>query len=111
MKVVTIGRNQANDVIIDDHLVSRHHVQIIQDDNGRFTIQDMNSTNGTFVNGNQIMRPTPLQKTDIVRIGNQVLPWLNYFTQPIANQGKGSNTTTLQQKRSQTFFDKSTNIF
>ena len=35
MKVVTIGRNQANDVIIDDHLVSRHHVQIIQDDNGR----------------------------------------------------------------------------
>ena len=111
MKVITIGRHHTNDVIIDDQLVSRHHVQIIQDNNGNYVIQDMNSTNGTFVNGNKIHRPTPLQKTDIVRIGNQILPWLNYFMEPVANQGIGSDSATLQQKKSKTFYEKFTSIF
>lgn len=111
MKVITIGRLYTNDVIIDnDDLVSRHHLQIIKDDNGLYTIQDMNSTNGTFVNGNRITRPTMLQETDIVRVGNQILPWLNYFNQPIPRSGKGSNKTTIQNK-GKTFFEKLTSIF
>lgn len=111
MKVVTIGRHYTNDVIINDNNVSRHHVQIIQEDGGSYFIQDMNSLNGTFVNGNKITHPTPLQQTDIVRIGNQILPWLNYFTQPIKNHGPGSNDTTEPDNKHKSFWEKLTSIF
>lgn len=111
MKVVTIGRLNDNDVIIADDKVSRHHVQIILDDNGNYIIQDIGSRNGTYVNGNKITHPTPLNKADIIRIGNTILPWLKYFTQPIINNGVGSNAATLQQKKSKTFYEKLTSLF
>lgn len=79
MKVITIGRGSENEVTISDDKVSKHHAQIIQADNGNFSIVDLNSTNKTFVNGHEIVRETPLKATDIVRIGNTILPWNTYF--------------------------------
>lgn len=80
MKIVRIGRDRANDVVVDDPLVSRSHCQIIQDEYGGFTIID-NSTNGTFINGTQIGKGsvTRLNEKDIVRIGNEALPWTTFF--------------------------------
>ncbi|MDR2065261.1 MAG: FHA domain-containing protein, partial [Prevotellaceae bacterium] len=54
MKVITIGRKPENSVVINDPLVSRHHLQIIQDDSGNFRLADFGSKNGTFVNGKRI---------------------------------------------------------
>ena len=48
--VVTIGRALDNDVIIDSAEVSRHHARVEYRD-GQFRVQDLNSTNGTGVNG------------------------------------------------------------
>ena len=79
MKIITIGRSPSNDVNINDPKVSRAHCQIIQDDNGRFRLVDVNSLNGTFVNGTQRHGEVPLNKTDIIRIGNTTLPWQSYF--------------------------------
>jgi hypothetical protein len=79
MKVITIGRNPNNDIIVDDTKVSRTHLQIIQDDNGKFSVVDFNSTNGTFVNEQQIKGEVPLMPNDILRIGNHTLPWESYF--------------------------------
>lgn len=80
MKIVKIGRSSSNDVNIDDKLVSRAHCQIIQDDNGEFTIIDANSLNGTFINGTKRHGQVKLNPNDIVRIGNTTLPWQSYFT-------------------------------
>ena len=80
MKVISIGRSNDNDVCIDDLYVGRHHCQIVQHDNGTYTIVDMNSRNGTFVNGRRIFGEVQLQPYDSVTIGHTNLPWRSYFT-------------------------------
>lgn len=79
MKVITIGRSSENDVSLSDMNVSRHHAQIIQADNGTYTITDLNSLNGTFVNGQRIFGSTVLRENDFVKIGDSILPWKQYF--------------------------------
>ena len=81
MKVITIGRSRENNNIkIDDEKVSRNHLQIVQDDNGNYTVMDLGSTNGTFVNGQRIQRSAQLNPGDILKIGNSTLPWQSYFS-------------------------------
>ena len=78
MKVITIGRDLNNDIVVNDSKASRHHLQIIKA-GGSFRIVDFNSTNGTFVNDQKISGEIALFPNDIVRIGNTVLPWQTYF--------------------------------
>ena len=80
MKVITIGRsNEGNDVIIDDPWVSRHHFQIVQDNEGSFRLADFGSTNGTYINGQKVSGEVNLDENDIVRVGNTIIPWKQYF--------------------------------
>ena len=79
MKVITIGRGQDNDIEVNDVNASRNHVQIVQSDSGSYSVVDLGSTNGTYVNGQRITGETPLQAQDIIKIGNTVLPWQSYF--------------------------------
>ena len=80
MKVITIGRDLDNDIVVNDSKASRHHLQIICE-GGSYRIVDFNSTNGTFVNDQKISGETALLMNDRVRIGNTVLPWQTYFPQ------------------------------
>lgn len=80
MKVVTIGRSSSNNVRIDDPYVGRYHCQIVQHDDGSFTIVDMNSTNGTFVNGKRIYGEVPLLPSDVLTIGHSNLNWMLYYS-------------------------------
>jgi|GEM_PF-5797461 len=80
MKVITIGRDIDNDIVVHDSKVSRHHLQIINE-TGSFKIIDFNSKNGTFVNERKISGETALLMNDVVRIGDTILPWQNYFTE------------------------------
>ena len=79
MRVITIGRSNENEVVITDPYASLHHLQIIQHDDGHFTLSDFGSTNGTYVNGQKIGGEIPLNDMDIVRIGNTTIPWRMYF--------------------------------
>lgn len=80
MKVITIGRSlENNDIVVDDEKVSRNHLQMVMDDYGNYSVVDLGSTNGTFVNGRRISDEVRLQPNDEVRIGQTVLPWQNYF--------------------------------
>jgi hypothetical protein len=79
MKVITIGRSSENDVSLADMNVSRHHAQIVQADNGTYTITDLNSTNGTYVNGQRIYGSVALRENDFVKVGDSILPWKQYF--------------------------------
>lgn len=69
-RAVTIGSAVDNDVIIDHPTVSRHHAIITR--RGilrRRKLSDLNSTNGTVVNGRRIGGPLAFRLNDIVRIG------------------------------------------
>src|SRR4051812_39029200 len=66
---INIGRVDANDLVLPRRNISRHHTRITVED-GHLCIADMNSTNGTFVNGKRINGPQVLVDSDLVTIGD-----------------------------------------
>ncbi len=64
---IIIGRSPDNEIYIKSKFVSRHHAQLISDDEG-CTIEDLNSTNGVFI-GEQQVKKYLLQDGDVVSLG------------------------------------------
>lgn len=70
--VVLLGRSDQCDIVIADPLVSRRHSQIACD--GSYcSIEDLSSTNGTFVNDQRLTQPRVLRSGDRVRVADSVL--------------------------------------
>lgn len=94
MKTVSIGRRSSNEVSIKDPLVTREQHCLITEENGCYYIFDANSTNGTYVNGSRIPNAEKirLHSTDVVRIGNTVLPWQSYFKTSTPPPSGGGST-------------------
>jgi hypothetical protein len=67
-----LGRAASSDVHIDDSYASAAHARVYPR-GGRVVIEDLGSTNGTFVNGHQLTRPLELEPNDTVRIGDTEL--------------------------------------
>jgi hypothetical protein len=70
----TIGRSPDCDIFLDDVTVSRKHAELLQED-GRFTIRDLGSLNGTYVNRRRI-ESSPLSDGDELQIGKYRLTFL-----------------------------------
>ena len=66
-----MGRSSDNDIHLSDSLVSRKHARI-ELQGGTYTIVDLDSANGTFVNGQRI-RQHALRSGDEIRMGNSQL--------------------------------------
>jgi hypothetical protein len=69
--IVTLGRDITNDIVINDPEVSRHHMRLTRGAGG-FTVEDLGSTNGTFVNGQRLTGARPLRPGDMVGLGETV---------------------------------------
>lgn len=74
----TIGRLPDNDVRIDNPAVSGHHSLIINILNDSF-LEDLNSTNGTYVNG-KLIKKHALQHGDVITIGHHQLRFTDQHT-------------------------------
>ena len=69
---ITVGRVQGNDVVLPKGNVSKRHCRIyIQD--GHFSVEDLKSTNGTYVNGRKITEPSMVSTADKVYVGDFVI--------------------------------------
>ena len=64
---ISIGRAKNNDVRIQDSTISSHHAKIVTFYNASY-IEDLGSTNGTFVNGKRVTKQT-LKPGDIITLG------------------------------------------
>jgi pSer/pThr/pTyr-binding forkhead associated (FHA) protein len=74
-ELVTIGRKSDNDIQIDNLGVSGHHARIFKAGDW-FLIEDLDSLNGTFVNGKMIQE-SPLKNGDEILIGKHVLKFVS----------------------------------
>ncbi len=90
--IVTLGRDITNDIVINDPEVSRHHLRMTRGAGG-FTIEDLGSTNGTFVNGQRLTGARPLRPGDMVGLGETVT--LAY--EMTAGAGAGGEQPGVQQ--------------
>lgn len=66
--VTVIGRHPRATIVLDDAFVSSEHAQLSWSD-GRWWITDLDSTNGTVLNGREVSVPTGLRFGDIIQIG------------------------------------------
>jgi pSer/pThr/pTyr-binding forkhead associated (FHA) protein len=83
---VAVGRARGFSFVVDERLVigrdsegpgrlagdpelSRHHAEIVRAPSGEFTIKDLSSTNGTFVNGTRLTKPGVLVVGDEIEVG------------------------------------------
>lgn len=67
-----IGRDSSSGVAINDAEVSRKHARLTFQ-GGKFVIEDLGSTNGTFVNGQRLVSPVVLKSGDVVSLGEQIV--------------------------------------
>ena len=65
---LTIGRKEENSISLSDQHVSGNHARVFVRNTGLF-IEDLNSTNGTYINGNKIRGKQKLSNKDEIRIG------------------------------------------
>jgi pSer/pThr/pTyr-binding forkhead associated (FHA) protein len=90
--VVNIGRDLANDVIIQNPEVSRYHARVRKTNNG-YEIEDLGSTNGTQINDEYIHSPSLLSHNDLVRLGAGIEL---QFLGGVVLSGMDDRTTTLR---------------
>jgi hypothetical protein len=86
--LTTAGRHPDSDIFLDDVTVSRRHAEFYREA-GRFTVRDVGSLNGTYVNGSRI-EDTELAANDEVQIGKFRLKFLaspDLWGQPIPGRG------------------------
>jgi hypothetical protein len=67
-EITSVGRHENSDLLLDDVSVSRHHAVFTRTASGRITLRDLNSLNGTYVNGTRV-EETTLHSADEVQIG------------------------------------------
>ena len=70
-EVITIGRNVKNDIQIDNLSVSKQHARIVKQQD-KYFIEDMKSTNGTYLNEKKITKDK-LTNNDVITIGKHTL--------------------------------------
>jgi pSer/pThr/pTyr-binding forkhead associated (FHA) protein len=70
---VTIGRAPDSTIVLDDEYVSHRHTRIAPDAQGRWLVEDLGSTNGTYVSGERLTGPTPVAVGTPIRIGKTTL--------------------------------------
>ena len=71
-KQVVIGRSSELDMVLVEDMVSRRHAKIIITDDQIF-IQDLGSTNGTYLDRTRLTTPTPISLGAPIRIGKTVI--------------------------------------
>lgn len=69
---LSVGRDSSNDIVIEHRLASRRHARFEKDDAGCY-VHDLESTNGTFINGEKIEGARLLHNNDEVWIGDTVI--------------------------------------
>jgi pSer/pThr/pTyr-binding forkhead associated (FHA) protein len=102
---LSFGREAGSDVVVSGPDVSRQHAEIRADDEGYFLIDT--SVNGTYVNGDRVVRSRRLSRADVIRIGHDEFRFYADATAPVptpprAESGRPEPPTGASERLSNT---------
>ncbi|MDH6226016.1 MULTISPECIES: FHA domain-containing protein FhaB/FipA [Streptomyces] len=72
-QTITLGRAHDSTIVLDDDYASSRHARIYPDRDGQWIVEDLGSTNGTFMNRNRLTTPVPIPLGASIRIGKTVI--------------------------------------
>ena len=90
--IITLGRDITNDIVINDPEVSRHHLRITRGASG-YNIEDLGSTNGTFIGGQRVTGVRPLNRGDMIGLGETVTLGYEVIRPDSAGAGEGAGAS------------------
>ena len=85
---VTVGRLAGNDIVLAKGNVSKYHSRFVLKD-GKYIVVDMQSTNGTYVNGKKIAAPQVIKPSDKVYVGDYIINVEAPGEEEYAEEGNG----------------------
>jgi hypothetical protein len=88
-----IGRTVANDLQIDSRFISRHHCQIVTSSQG-CVIEDLNSTNGIFVQSKRVRRHN-LNDGDVVQVGQHEIMYIDERAPRVRHAAEHTETAVI----------------
>ena len=92
-KTLAVGRDVSNDLVIQDPEVSRHHL-CLRFTRGAYHVEDLGSTNGTFVNGDAVSDSHCLEPNDLIRLGTMVQ--LQYVVREGSHESEDEDTPVVR---------------
>ncbi|GFH36525.1 FHA domain-containing protein FhaB/FipA [Streptomyces pacificus] len=72
-QTITLGRAHDSTIVLDDDYASSRHARIYPDRDGQWIVEDLGSTNGTYLNRTRLTTPTPVPPGAPIRIGKTVI--------------------------------------
>jgi hypothetical protein len=88
-----IGRSPNNDIVVSDLGVSKHHAELRRSPDGRYSIIDLGSHGGTYVNGTRVYQ-AELTVGDLISIGHTTFKLYSggLYTYPVEGPGRGDDS-------------------
>ncbi|MFD5656422.1 FHA domain-containing protein FhaB/FipA [Streptomyces hirsutus] len=72
-QTITLGRAHDSTIVLDDDYASSRHARIYPDRDGQWIVEDLGSTNGTYLDRSRLTTPTPIGPGSPIRIGKTVI--------------------------------------
>ncbi|WP_406014103.1 FHA domain-containing protein [Streptomyces sp. NBC_00984] len=72
-QTITLGRAHDSTIVLDDDYASSRHARIYPDRDGQWIVEDLESTNGTYLDRTRLTTPTPVPLGAPIRIGKTVI--------------------------------------
>ncbi|MFH8802897.1 FHA domain-containing protein [Streptomyces sp. NPDC017936] len=72
-QTITLGRAHDSTIVLDDDYASSRHARIYPDRDGQWIVEDLGSTNGTYLDRTRLTTPMPIQLGAPIRIGKTVI--------------------------------------
>ncbi|NLU68656.1 FHA domain-containing protein [Streptomyces sp. HNM0574] len=72
-QTISLGRAHDSTIVLDDDYASSRHARIYPDRDGQWIVEDLGSTNGTYLGRSRLTTPTPIQPGSPIRIGKTVI--------------------------------------
>lgn len=94
---IVIGREKTCNLVINDVEISRKHARLIWQASN-YVIEDLGSTNGTFINGNRLSSPFILQGGEIITLGEKTVLNFESNTDPDATRLSASQRPVRKEK-------------